>query len=49
MAARKEAGHRAGAAPHASAIAETGKSAVVDVWVDRNEQAPCTKNETMCK
>jgi hypothetical protein len=29
-------------------IAKTGKSAI-NVWVDRNECAPETKNEGMCK
>ncbi|RXF75181.1 thiamine pyrophosphate-binding protein [Hansschlegelia zhihuaiae] len=31
------------------AIAKTGKSAVVNIWVDPNEYAPGTKNQTMYK
>lgn len=31
------------------AIARTGKSAVVNIWVDPNEYAPGTKNQTMYK
>ena len=31
------------------AVARTGKSAVVNVWVDPNEYAPGTKNQTMYK
>jgi acetolactate synthase I/II/III large subunit len=30
-------------------VAQTGKSAVVNVWVDPNEYAPGTKNQTMYK
>ena len=31
------------------AIAKTGKCAVVNIWVDPNEYAPGTKNQTMYK
>jgi acetolactate synthase-1/2/3 large subunit len=31
------------------AIAKTGRSAVVNIWVDPNEYAPGTKNQTMYK
>ena len=31
------------------AVAKTGKSAVVNIWVDPNEYAPGTKNQTMYK
>ena len=31
------------------AVAKTGKSAVINVWVDPNEYAPGTKNQTMYK
>ncbi len=31
------------------AVRETGKSAVVNIWVDPNEYAPGTKNQTMYK
>ena len=31
------------------AVARTGKSAAVNVWVDPNEYAPETKNQTMYK
>ncbi len=30
-------------------VAKTGKSAVVNIWVDPNEYAPGTKNQTMYK
>jgi acetolactate synthase I/II/III large subunit len=30
-------------------IAKTGKSAAINVWVDRNEYAPETKNEGIYK
>jgi len=32
-----------------NAAAKTGKSAVVNIWVDPNEYAPGTKNQTMYK
>ncbi len=31
------------------AVAKTGRSAVVNIWVDPNEYAPGTKNQTMYK
>jgi acetolactate synthase-1/2/3 large subunit len=31
------------------AVKSTGKSAVVNIWVDPNEYAPGTKNQTMYK
>ena len=30
-------------------VAKTGKSAVINIWVDPNEYAPGTKNQTMYK
>jgi acetolactate synthase-1/2/3 large subunit len=30
-------------------VAKSGKSAVVNIWVDPNEYAPGTKNQTMYK
>ena len=32
-----------------AAIARTGRCAVVNVWIDPNEYAPGTKNQTMYK
>jgi len=31
------------------AVARTGRSAVINIWVDPNEYAPGTKNQTMYK
>ncbi|MGU3541157.1 thiamine pyrophosphate-binding protein [Methylobacterium sp. A54F] len=46
----REAGEIAPALQRArEAIARTGRSAVVNIWVDPNEYAPGTKNQTMYK